>query len=375
MRILAVMEALSLTGPAKNLLSFGQLARELQGTELILASYRRPEHPAEDDFIRGARALGIQLEILPDGGAWDLTLAGKLRRLCERLQVDLVQTHNVKSHFLFRLSGASRDFPWVAWNHGYTWPTWRQRVYNSFDYISLRGADRVTTVTGSFVAGLEGMGVRRERIEVVGNAIEVEKSDLETGRLRREDYAKADERIVLAVGRLSKEKAHQRLIEAIARLNKDRKGPAHVLLLVGDGPERQNLEACASAEGVRLNFAGQVREVRPYYALADVFVLPSDSEGSPNVLLEAMAEGLPIVSTNVGGVKETVNDGEEAVLVEPRNSKALSAALCKIADQPEEASRMGERARRRVIEERSPERRAQHILRIYEDLLKERTSK
>jgi glycosyltransferase involved in cell wall biosynthesis len=298
-----------------------------------------------------------------------------MRQLLAELQIDLIQTHNVKSHFLIRLSGASRNVPWVAWNHGYTWPTWRQRVYNSFDYISLRGADRVITVTGSFVSGLEGMGVRRDRIEVVGNAIEVENSDLETGKLRREDYARAGERIVLAVGRLSKEKAHQRLIEATARLNKDSNGPAHVVVLVGDGPERQNLEAYAKAEGVRLILAGQVSKVRPFYDLADVFVLPSDSEGSPNVLLEAMAEGLPIVSTNVGGVKETVNDSVEAILVEAGNSKALSEALSKIARQPEEAREMGERARHRVIQERSSERRAQHILRIYEDLLKERPSK
>jgi glycosyltransferase involved in cell wall biosynthesis len=136
-----------------------------------------------------------------------------------------------------------------------------------------------------------------------------------------------DCRIALTVGRLSKEKGPADLIDAVALLNKG--GCSNVrFAIVGDGPERSALERCARDSGIadRVLFAGRRDGVRTYYGMADVFVPPSHSEGSPNALLEAVSAGLPIVSTDAGGAAELVSSENTARVVERRAPQALGRA-------------------------------------------------
>jgi len=124
--------------------------------------------------------------------------------------------------------------------------------------------------------------------------------------------------------------------------------PAKVcLVVVGDGPERGALEQRSAALGLSdsVLFAGQRANVAPYYGIADLFVLPSHSEGSPNVLLEAMAAGLPIVSTGVGGAVELVSDGDTALVVGCRDPRAMSLAIGRLLADPELARCLGTAAR------------------------------
>ena len=137
-------------------------------------------------------------------------------------------------------------------------------------------------------------------------------------------------------------------------------------MLVGDGLLRSELESLA---GPRVIFAGHQSDVSPYYALATHFVLPSLSEGSPNVLLEAMAAGLPIVSTRVGGVPETVTDGESALLVPAGDPTALATALRRLLDQPTYAQQLAAAGRHRAATHFSPAQYRQSMLKIYQGAL------
>ena len=98
-------------------------------------------------------------------------------------------------------------------------------------------------------------------------------------------------------------------------------------------------------------------------------MLPSLSEGSPNVLIEAMAAGIPIVATAVGGVPETVTDGIEALLVPAANPAALAAAISKVIGDPDLAGRLAEAAQARVQREFLPEARARRIIELYRRVL------
>ena len=98
-------------------------------------------------------------------------------------------------------------------------------------------------------------------------------------------------------------------------------------MIVGDGPERAALVRRAAARGVRLRLDGFHPDVRPWYAAADVFALPSRSEGSPNVLLEAFAEGCAVVAARVGGVSEIAVDGVSACLVRADDVPSLAGGL------------------------------------------------
>jgi glycosyltransferase involved in cell wall biosynthesis len=370
MRVLALIEANSITGPAKNLLEFCVAGRQLSTpgpVDVTLVTFRRPGQPAADDFLEAARSREIACEIILQRNAYS-NVTGPLREIVNRLKPDIVQTHSVKSNFWFALSGLPRRVPWVAYHHGYTKPTRVQEFYNRLDRLSLRKARALITVTPAFVEELKSAGVPPERISIVPNSIRTDWAasvKQEIVAALRSQLAPPEVKIILAVGRLSKEKAHADLVEALA-LVKD--VPSH-LVLVGDGPEREALKSLAASRDVPLTLAGQISDVAPYFALADAFVLPSHSEGSPNVLLEAMAAALPIVSTAVGGVPDTVTAGEQALLVPPWEPQALANAIRHLLTDGGLAARLAASARSRATARFSPEVRVRTIARIYERVL------
>src|SRR5581483_6861426 len=134
------------------------------------------------------------------------------------------------------------------------------------------------------------------------------------------------ERLILAIGRLSSEKGHADLVEAFARLRRHRPDLPVRLAIVGGGPESQRLDALARELGIRsrVKLLGGVYPAHPLYGAADLAVLPSHSEGSPNALLEAAAHRVPIIATLVGGVPDTWRHGYDALLVAPRAPVALA---------------------------------------------------
>jgi glycosyltransferase involved in cell wall biosynthesis len=144
------------------------------------------------------------------------------------------------------------------------------------------------------------------------------------------------------------------------------------LILVGDGPDRSRLEAMARRCGVHdwIHFAGHRADVAPYYGLADVVVLPSWTEGSPNVLLEAMAAGLPIVATAVGGVAEIVSSSRAALLVGRKQPASLARGIAEVLC--DENLRCELRvAAYRTASAYSPERRYGSLLKVYRSCMTE----
>ncbi|HZP18113.1 MAG TPA: glycosyltransferase family 4 protein, partial [Terriglobales bacterium] len=110
---------------------------------------------------------------------------------------------------------------------------------------------------------------------------------------------------------------------------------------------------------------GQVSDVRPYYRMADVVAISSVSEGSPNVLLEAMAAGVPVVATSVGGIPEMVAGRDAVLLVEPANPDAMAAAIARLLADSESAHRMAANALQLVATQYSPQNRARWLLDLY----------
>lgn len=156
---------------------------------------------------------------------------------------------------------------------------------------------------------------------------------------------------ILCVGRLVPAKGQAVLLAAI-RLLVD-KGRRVELLLAGDGPDRLRLEALATEYGVhsQCEFSGSVNpdRVQALYARADVFVLPSFAEGIPVVLMEAMAMGIPCVSTTVNGISELIESGKQGLLVPPSDAEALCAAIERLIDDGALRASIREAARARVM--------------------------
>ena len=379
-RLLAIIEATTITGPAKNLLQFAQCARELEAgpaVEVAIAVFRRGSQ--SNPFIETARRAAVPVYALPEAGRFDRTVIPALRSLVSELKPDLIQSHAVKSHFLVRTSGLRRVAPWVAFHHGYTWPDLRARVYNQLDRWSLRAANRVLTVSEPFRRELIGRGVAPERIDVVHNAIDPQwglrdRRPEASAALRAKLGIGPEKRVVLIVGRLSSEKDHRTLLEAAHRLQGS-VPPPH-LVIVGDGPERPKIEETIRTLGLvgSVTLAGQVPSAEPYYGIADICVLSSLSEGSPNALLEAMAAGVPVVATAVGGVPEMVSHGESALLIQPGNCQAMTGAIASLLADASLARKLADRARQLVLDRHAPEARTRRLVETYCRILREAAS-
>ena len=373
-RLLAIIEAYSITGPAKNLLEFARRATE-QGVCTTIATFTRDS--SDNQFTRAvldaaSQHEGIALETIPERGPFDPETIRALRALAARVRPDIIQTHAVKSHFLNRLAGLPGIAPWVAFHHGYTWPTLKARAYNQLDRLSLRSAKKVLTVSVPFRDQLAAFGVRPERIEIIHNAIPAGWGAQacrpeEAEALRARAGIDPGRKVILIVGRLSREKDHLTLLEAVNRL---RATVMPHLVIVGEGPERSRIEARMRQLGLGsyVTFTGQQNSAEPWYGIADVAVLSSLSEGSPNALLEAMATNVPIVATAVGGVPEIVTHDESALLIDPGDPESMTAAIARLLTEPGLAERLKKRSRQLILERHEPEARTRKLVSIYRSL-------
>lgn len=169
--------------------------------------------------------------------------------------------------------------------------------------------------------------------------------------VRRELGLSSDTFVVANVGRFSSEKGQQLLVEVDSRLSRDYPPARMAWVLCGDGPTLESVRASAVSRGLsNIIFVGRTDRVRDYLCAADAFVMPSDFEGMPNAMMEAMGHGLPCVSTNRSGALDVARDGIEALYCEPGDVARIEQHLRYLLEHRAEARAMGQRAQQRLRE-------------------------
>ncbi len=189
-------------------------------------------------------------------------------------------------------------------------------------------AHAMVSVSRPLSSELQELGVSRERIHLVENGIDARLfAPRDKAEGRRELGLQVERKIVLFVGRLEPQKGLHDLLEAWSRVRAVRKDA--MLALVGDGALRAEVEDRIAADPDALVAPGArpLAEVARWMAACDVFTLPSWSEGTPNVILEALASGRPAVGTRVGGIPDVLGNSLAGILVQPRNPEALARGL------------------------------------------------
>ena len=379
-RVISIVEAVTVTGPMKPLLMFASRAARRPTPPIHLSVITTARTSAGglqqgNAFTAAARAAGVDVDLCPESFAGDPRVLATMARYLRQYAPDIIETHNFKCHFLFWILRlvpglGLRKKHWIAFHHGYTKTSWRVKLYQLLDSLTLPGADRVVTLCEPFVMQLMARGVRRDRIEVISNAIEhrepPDTSDLAT--IRKAYELTNEDKVLLYVGRLSAEKGCRDLLDAFRKLTTRQPDLRLKLLIVGDGPDRQALTDYSRDLAGRVMFAAHQAESWQFYFLADTFVMPSHSEGSPLVLLEALSAGCAIVATKVGGIPETVVDGESALLVEAHDVPGLARALERVLTDPASAARLRAAARSRGLTF-SPEGYSATLLGIYRRVL------
>lgn len=232
------------------------------------------------------------------------------------------------------------------------------RAINARTYST---ADCVISNSRAGISRVLEAGVKVRRAEVVGNIVKA------NGRANAGEFARLPR--IVAAGWLIPLKAYDVLLRALAYVARD--GHAFEFVLAGDGPERARLELLARELGLqsRTTFAGDIDDVPDLMASAHLLVHPSRSEGLSNTILETMAEGVPVVATDVGGTKELVKNGETGFLVPADQPALLADRIKRLLGSPELRSRLGQAGLALVRNKYSPSIVAAQYERIYESVM------
>jgi len=335
------------------------------------------------EFLSEARERGHGgIELFSDSP----DLRENLRELSDLLRAraaDVLVTHTFKPNILGRIAARRAGIPIVAVSRGWTWENLKVRAYEAMDRVNLRFVDHVVAVSEGQGVRVKNAGVPSTRLSVIRNAARLAAfSNLPHSVAERgpggevlSGFFPAENPlspIVLAAGRLSPEKGFDVLLEAVPAVLQRHPGTCFVLF--GEGTERAKLEARAAELGLANKFImpGFTADLDKYLPWAAVVVLPSYTEGLPNVALEASAAGVPIVATAVGGTPEVVKHDETGLLVPSGQPHALADALNRLLASPELRRTMGAAGRTRMREEFTFEAQAKQYGALFEKLLAKR---
>jgi L-malate glycosyltransferase len=232
-------------------------------------------------------------------------------------------------------------------------------------HVAYTFAHRIVVNSGAAAARLQDEGVARAKVVHIANGLDLAR------------YAPPPTReghVVTTVANLRPGKGHEVLLDAAARVLA--RHPDVRFQLVGDGSRRAELEHQAAALGIasQVTFRGYCSDVAGVLRESDVFAFPSFMEASPNAVLEAMAAGLPVVATHVGGIPEVVSDGRNGLLVPPGDADALAGGLLRVLEAPDRGRALGEAARQTASTQFSFERMVGQFEQLYRSELAGRTS-
>jgi glycosyltransferase involved in cell wall biosynthesis len=366
-RVAALIDTIQVSGPGRQLAALaGCLAPA--GVALLVVTFHRVGRPRALylDYLERA---GVRYTVVPEHGLLDLWLVPRLRRVLAGWAPHIVQTHSYKPTALaYALRRTGATWPWIAFFHGTTSENLKTRFYHWLDRRMMGDADKVVVMSRSHLVRFSHLD---GKVRVVYNAAipipPAEERQLPP-MLSAVLAGKFARPLVGVVGRLSPEKGVDVFLQACAALVQ--RGLAFSAVVAGDGPQRRHLEALRDTLALRdrVHFLGTLSALEPLYSRLDLLVIPSRSEGLPNVLLEALCADVPIVATRVGAIPEVLDSPLAGAVVPPGAPDALADAIERslTLEDGEAASA----ARRAIAERFSLARRATAHLELYADVLR-----
>lgn len=359
MRVLQIISQMGVGGAERMVVELSR-ALSTDGDAVAIVA----ERGAFDYLVSGTR---IERYEMPGRGRSPLLLANagiSARRAIQAFRPDLIHAHNVK---VTGVAGAARIGalgtrpPVITTFHGVDPREYRQAAR------ILRIADVVACVSQDLIRGLTAKGLDPARLRLIANAVSLPaRLSAERRRALDDELGLEDGAVITSVGRLVPQKAHHRLIDAAARLVP--RIPGATFLVVGEGPLRADLQADVRSRKLEraIRFTGARDDAREIIARSDLVVLSSDWEGQPLVALEALAASVPVVATDVPGMKELLGGGCGVVV--PRDAGALAGAIAELLSDEARRERMGALGRESVASRFSLERMVSSYRRLYREV-------
>jgi len=329
--------------------------------------------PADSELVRRAQAIGLPTDcsISFRRGFWPPTLVRDVHRMRHLLatgRFDIVHTHGSQDSWIVALANRPKRLPVVRTKHN----VFRIRDHIGNRWLYGRAFDRIICISKAIVEQCAAKPyIPGDHLSLIHSAVELERylqPDPASIAALRAQWSGCHP-IVAIVGRLRREKGHRFLLEALVRLRHE--FPAILLLVAGEGSVRAELEQQVAALGIAdlVRFLGFRSDVPEILAAADLFVMPSLSEGLGTAAIEASAAGRPIVASRVGGITDIICDGETGRLVNPGDAADLARVIKEVLSDHEMAERLAHAARRHASERFTIPALVEKNIAVYQEVL------
>lgn len=341
--------------------------------------------PGDSSLALEVRALGLAAHHInlvgPLNPVWDYRCGVQLYHIMRQGNYDIIHFHGAKAGLVGRIAAVSARCPrTVLTAHNFIIydevQLAKKILFKYGERLLSRVTTRIITVSEALRADLiDNYQIKAEQITSVYNGID-------TARFSEQrDYAgiKAKwgigqaKNVIGTVARMAPQKGLHYLLEAMALIKKSnpQRGGETACVIAGDGPLRAELAEQAKELGIEdeVRFPGFVQDVPGFLACLDIFVIPSVAEGLSITTIEAMAAGLPVVASRVGGLPELVSEGVTGCLVEPRNASALAEAILQMIGEPEKARMMGNNGRVLACRSFSNDAMISNTCKVYDQVL------
>jgi len=293
----------------------------------------------------------------------------KLKEILQSEAPDLVSTHSSKAGILGRIACQLINIPCLFTAHGWAFakgvPEPKRSIYRTLEVMAAPLANRIICVSEQDRQIGIAAGINPKRLTTIHNGMPDVSPKL------RADPGRSNPVTIVMIARFDQQKDHATLLKAIQNL------PGVKVNLIGDGPlveEVQHLTEQLSIKE-RVHFLGLASDVTSFLAEASIFTLISHWEGFPRTIIEAMRAGLPVVATDVGGVRESVLDGVTGFCVSRQNANILQEKLTLLVNNPDLRTKMGKAGRERYEREFTFEKMLNKTFSLYEKVLSETNQK
>lgn len=325
-------------GPEKQILEhFSRI--DPQQFRVVLGSYVEGN---DDPLGDAAVTLGFQVVRIPSLSPLNPFSIYQLSSTLKQHNIELICTHGYKPNILGCLAAKAAGVPSIAISRGWTWENPKIRLYEKLDRLFLRFTDHIVAVSHGQKDKILTYGIRPDKVSVIHNAINLQNTATKPEPpLRQQLGLSNDALLIVSAGRLSPEKNYAAMIEAARQVCG--RHPQAYFMVFGEGFLRPDLEQKIDASGLRGRFLlpGFRNDLQSLLPEIDIFMLPSFTEGLPNVALEAFANKKPIVASAVGGTPEVVENGVSGFLTTPEDVSTMVTSIQKLLDDPGLRNQMG----------------------------------
>ncbi len=338
----------------------------------VLGSYIEKNVP--NSMLQGAEMRGITTFSIPMRSPIDFSALRLLEKQLSMHGVDLLCTHHYKSTIMGWYTGRRLGIPVIAFSRGYTSENFRISLYEWLERRFLGRVNGVVSVSQGQLDKLKQFGVKPRREWIIHNAVTTCSSLSDVNVHAKREVCSlfniSEEKfLIVTAGRLSPEKGHRFLIDAIGKLGD--KANKFELLLCGEGACKNDLKVQAKNLGIskQCHFVGFRTDLNKIFLSMDLLVLPSLTEGLPNVVLEAFSVAKPVIATEVGGVPELVENNVSGFLVPPQRSDYLATAMEWCINNPLLLNQMGKAGYETVTKYFNFDDQTRRLQHIYENVL------